>query len=104
MCYPQNLPAPVDSGSNTTLIHNRCIPPGATATVIACKTGQTLAGKLVRLLQEIILPEFSCSSRVDYLDAYIFEGICNYDIIFGRAFPCLINMTQDFAKGSMTAF
>jgi hypothetical protein len=35
-----------DSGSYTTFIHKRCLPLGATATVIPAKTGQTLAGQL----------------------------------------------------------
>jgi hypothetical protein len=84
------------------------LPPGATATVISGKTGQALAGQLatMRLVQlnELILPEFSCSSRVDHLTAYISNRKCKYDIIFGYDFLQLIDMTQDFANGTMTAF
>jgi hypothetical protein len=97
-----------DSGSDTTFIHERCLPPGATATVILGETGQTLAGQLTTTqlvhLCKLILPECSCSSRVDHLTAYGFNGKCDYDIIFGRDFLRLINMTQDFANGTMSAF
>jgi hypothetical protein len=98
-----------DSGSDTTFIHQQSLPPCANATIIAGKTGgQTLAGKLTTNrqvhLQEIILPEFSQSSRVDGIKAYVFNSTCNYDIIFKRNFLRLIDMTQDFSHSTMTAF
>ncbi len=35
---------------------------------------------------------------------HVFNGTCDYDIIFGRYFLRLIDMAQDFAQGIMTAF
>ena len=56
------------------------------------------------MLHDIILPEFSPSTRVTNIQAYVFTTNCDYDIIFGRDFLRLINMSQDFSSGSMTAF
>jgi hypothetical protein len=54
-------------------------------------------------LYELILPEFSQSSRIDHVLGYIFTGTCAYDIVFGRDFLHLIGMNQDFSTGTMTA-
>jgi hypothetical protein len=97
-----------DSGLDSTFIHKQCLPCGSIATTVNTKTGQTLAGQLTTPRQfelyEIILPKFSRSSRVDHQTAYVFTGICDYDITFGQDFLRIVDMTQDFAKGTMTAF
>ncbi len=58
-----------DSGLDNTFGHQEMLPPGATARVIKHRQGQTLAGLLQTShevnLQEIVLPEFSCSCQVD---------------------------------------
>jgi hypothetical protein len=89
-------------------MHEHALPPGATPQVILKPSGQTLAGLLKTSrevwLQELILPEFSCSCCIDEQHAFIFSGSCNYDIIFGRDFLCKVGMKCDFILGTMTAF
>jgi hypothetical protein len=91
-----------DGGSDTTFIHEGCLPPGATSRLIPGQSGQTLAGLLHANrfveLQELIIPEFSCSSCVDNQLAFVFQGQCDYDIIFGQDFlwelVCLMIMIK----------
>lgn len=79
-----------DSGSDNTFVHEHSLPPGATPRVIKKLSGQTLAGLLSTSreveLQQLLLPKFSRSARVDEQHAYAFAGKCDYDIIFGRDF------------------
>jgi hypothetical protein len=89
-------------------MHEHAFPPGATPRVIPKRSGQTLAGLLKTSrevwLQELILPEFSCSCRIDEQRAFVFSGSCDYDIIFGRDFLRKVGMITDFKLGTMTAF
>jgi hypothetical protein len=66
-------------------------------------------------LHEPILPEFShscCmnqqefshSCQVNQQHAFIVDGSCDYDIVFGQDFLQKIGMKQDFNLGTMTAF
>jgi hypothetical protein len=84
------LRALFDGGSNTTFLHEGCLPPGATPKLTRGCSGQTLASlrhtnRLVEL-KELVLPEFSRSSCVGFQSAFVFKGQCNYDIIFGQDF------------------
>jgi hypothetical protein len=109
-CIPTSIPFQVsfDSGSDNTFIHQKALPPGATLRIINQRQGQTLAGLLHTSqevnLQEILLPKFSCSCRVDNQHTFVFAGQCNYDIIFGRNLLRKIGLKHDFDIGLMTAF
>jgi hypothetical protein len=55
-------------------------------------------------LRELVPPEFSHSCRVNQQHAFVFDGLCNYEIVFGQDFLEKIGMKQDFNLGTMTAF
>jgi hypothetical protein len=97
-----------DTGSDSTFMHEHALPPGATPRVIPKRSGQTLAGLLKTSrevwLQELILPEYSRSCRIDEQHAFVFSGSCDYDIIFGHDFLRKVGMVADFKLGTMTAF
>jgi hypothetical protein len=54
-----------------------------TPRVIQKRSGQTLAGLLLTsrevTLQELVLPEFSRSCRVDEQHVFVFSGPCDYE-------------------------
>mgnify|MGYP000114034173 CR=1 FL=1 len=93
---------------DNTFIHETTLPLGTIPRSIPQRKGQTLAGLLYTSeeveIQKIILPEFSRSCEVENQHAFVFNGRCDYDIIFGRNFLQKIGMKHDFDIGSMTAF
>ena len=63
-------------------------------------TGVTISGtyspKFAVDLQEMILPEFSRTRKIDYIRANVFEqASCPYDIILGRDFLIQAVLTTD---------
>jgi hypothetical protein len=91
-----------DSGGTKTFINKRCLPRGATATLLKNPLqGFTAAGRLMAnravLLRDIILPEFSRSNKIDKQWAYVFDSDSHYDIIYGRDFLLKIGLDTCFS-------
>jgi hypothetical protein len=93
-----------DSGGSHTLINSRCLPPGATPRLLTSNVKfSTAAGELnaqrVVMLRDICLTEFSRSTSVDQVEAFVFDGKdVPYDIILGRPFLRQYGITLDFQK------
>ena len=52
-------------------------------------------------MKGIMLPEFDKNKRIDEQGAFVFEGPCRYDIIFGRDFLRKVGLQMDFANAQM---
>ena len=81
----------LDSGSDKTMIHRRCLPKGATPFKLATpQIGNTLAGNLESTqgvwLQDLVLPEFGSTRRIQTQKALVFDGNLSYDAILGLDF------------------
>ena len=97
----------LDSGGPATLIHERCLLPGATPSLLpGGKTNfQTTAGLFSAtgqvFLDQIILPEFDKTKRISGNSAYVFNSPCKYDMIVGRDILNKIGLTLCFAEKTM---
>ncbi len=94
-----------DSGGTKTFINSKCLPRGATPSLLKNPLhGITAAGRLtanrVVLLKDIVLPEFSRSKKIDEQWAYVFDSDSHYDIVFGRDF--LLNIGLDTCFSTKT--
>ena len=101
---PKLLRCLLDSGSHSTLMHERCLPKGAVPTLLKDKQKiATLAGTFDStrecILDGIVLPELDKNRRVETHSAYVFNGNCAYDIIAGRDFLRKAGLKLDFANG-----
>jgi hypothetical protein len=91
-----------DSGGTRTFVNAKCLPKGATPTVIRQPLhGITAAGRFTcnRMveLKDIVLPEFSRSKRIDGQWAFVFDAPWQYDIVFGRDFLLKIGLDTGFS-------
>ena len=91
-----------DSGGTKTFLNSRCLPKGATPTVMQQPLhGITAAGKFTANcmvgLKDIVLPEFSQTKRIDEQWALVFDSNSQYDIIFGRDFLLHIGLDTCFS-------
>jgi hypothetical protein len=74
-----------------TLCNSRCLPKGATPYLLETPVeGLTIAGRFkanraVRF-QDVVLPEFSRSKKIDSFIAYVIDSDSQYDLILGRDF------------------
>ena len=81
-----------DSGSTGTLIHSRCLPPGAVPALSVQKRVTTTASgsfhtSLSVFLKDIRrLPEFTTHSVIDGVEARVFDADSRFDLILGRDF------------------
>ena len=80
-----------DSGSTGTLIHSRCLPPGAVPALSANKRVTTTASGSFDtsrsvFLKDIRLPEFTTHSVIDGVEARVFDADSRFDLILGRDF------------------
>jgi hypothetical protein len=78
-----------DSGSDSTLVHANCLPPGANPAllkepVFAHTTAGTMKSKRTVWMANMILPEFDKHRQIDHCNAIVFDAPCNYDVIMGR--------------------
>jgi hypothetical protein len=94
-----------DSGGTVTFLNSRCLPKGATPSLLKNPLhGITAAGRLTAnrmvSLKDIVLPEFSRSKKIDQQRAYVFDSDSHYDIVFGRDF--LINIGLDTCFSTKT--
>jgi hypothetical protein len=75
MSRPKPFEALFNGGSDTTFIHKGCLPPGAMPRLIKGRSGQSLASLLhtnqMVELEELILPEISHSSHVDFQPPFV---------------------------------
>mmetsp|Transcript_1730 Transcript_1730/g.3805 ORF Transcript_1730/g.3805 Transcript_1730/m.3805 type:complete len:311 (+) Transcript_1730:1006-1938(+) len=93
-----------DSGGENTMIHERCIPKGATVTVLQnvkpCTTvsGTFNANKIVEV-RDGILPEFDRHRRILGKELTVFDSpTCPHDVILGRDFLDELGINIDFAN------
>ena len=84
------LRAMFDTGGSHTMIHAKVLPPGAVPLTQEKRSFKTIAGNFLsgRLvyLDNIVLPEFDKTRRIDGINAFVFDEPCAYDIILGRDF------------------
>ncbi len=52
-------------------------------------------------MKEITLPEFDRNTKIDDQGAYVFNGDCQYDVIFDRDFLSKINIDIPFTNKTM---
>ena len=80
-----------DSGSTTTWINKRALPPGISGYTDKKVTGSTLAGTFTSsekvCIEDFILPEFNGKQVLPKFGANVFHADCRYDIIIGRDEP-----------------
>jgi hypothetical protein len=94
-----------DSGGTKTFLNSRCLPKGATPTIMTTPlhgitaAGRFTANRMVKL-KDIILPEFSRTKRIDEQCALVFDSDSQYDIVFGRDF--LLNIGLDTCFSTRT--
>jgi hypothetical protein len=96
----------MDSGSDSTFIHSRVLPKGATPVLLPqASRGTTLAGEFTTKryvqLKDIMLPEFGKAKRIDSISAYVIDVRCQYDIIVGTDFLTKAGLVIDFATRTM---
>lgn len=95
----------LDTGASRTMINSKMLPKGATPTLIENSNFTTVAGsfqsKRQVYLNQIILPEFDKTRKIDGISAYVFDEPCAYDVIIGRDFLNKIPMIFDFSTGLM---
>ena len=96
-----------DSGGSHTMTHSRCLPPGATPSLLQHGTTnfQTVAGLLASnrqvFLSDIKFPEFDKTKRISGATAHVFDSECKYDMIIGRDFLHKIGLNICFEKKEM---
>eukprot|EP01082_Thalassiosira_pseudonana_P010583 g9231.t1 g9231 contig36:162528-164371(+) len=104
---PRLLKVLLDSGGGATLFHRSCLPRGATPRMLPEKKEmKTILGTFIPnnevLLEDIQLPEFDKSRKVDFVNAFIFDEPCRYDVILGRDFLSKAGITICFKSNVMT--
>lgn len=90
-----------DSGSNNTFINSKCLPKGATPSILKTPLqGITAVGCLTANcmvhLCNIVLPEFSRCKKIDDQWAFVFDSY--YDIVFWRGFLLQIGLDTCFSS------
>ena len=101
---PSNNPYTVlfDSGSTSTWIARRCLPPDFTPRDAPPITGTTLAGPFtsnaIVHLFGVRLHEFQRNVSLTELKAHVFDNDCRYDIIMGRDALQVFRIQLDFEK------
>ena len=100
----------LDSGGSHTVIQQRALPKGCVPTTSKVNlTTQTTSG-IVNLnqyvtLRKITLPEFDRSTSIDHIKAFIInQPHCPHDIIAGRDFLSLAQVSINFNNYTTTAF
>jgi hypothetical protein len=97
------LLALMDSGSNAVFINRSKLPAGCTPSLLPRRmTSTTAAGTFTVTarvnLEDVVLPEFSRSLRIDKLTALVFDAPdCKYDVIVGRNFMLPNNFDIKFS-------
>ena len=92
-----------DSGGTMTFLNSKCLPRGATPSLLKnplqgiIAAGRLTANRIVHL-RDIVLPEFSRSRKIDDQWAYVFDSDSHYDIIFGRDFMLKIGLDTKFSN------
>ena len=96
-----------DTGGSNTMIHERCLPLGATPSLLpnGNMKFQTVAGILSSTrevyLEDVVFPEFDKTKRINGTRAYVFNSNCNYDMIIGRDILNKIGLTLCFETKEM---
>lgn len=90
----------LDSGSTTTWISKKCLPPGIQGQTVNKVTGSTLAGDFSSseeiLLEDFVLPDFHSKKFLPKLPARVFHAECRYDMIIGRDVLRVFGLQLDF--------
>ena len=97
----------MDSGSTTTWINKKCLPPGIHGDTVEKITGSTIAGTFESservCLQDICLPECSSNKKMPKLSARVIHADCRYDIIVGRDMLRAFGVVLDFEDMAMSS-
>ena len=54
------------------------------------------------MLYDLILPEFNRSAHILQQKCQVFNGLCTFDVIFGRDFLRQVGLTIDFVNNTMS--
>ena len=95
----------LDSGATGCWISSTRLPPNIQGKTVAEVTSQTLAGTFTSnqeiQLEQVMLPEFFKTRRIDLVQAKIFTTPCRYDMILGRDLLNDLGIILDFKNKSM---
>ena len=95
----------LDSGATGCWISRTRLPQHIQGQTVAEVTSQTLAGTFTSnqeiQLEQVMLPEFLKTRKVDHVQAKIFTTPCQYDMILGRDLLNDLGIILDFKNKSM---
>ena len=95
----------LDSGATGCWISRTRLPQNIQGKTVAEVTSQTLAGTFTSnqeiQLEQVMLPEFFKTRKIDYVQAKIFTTPCRYDMILGRDLLNDLGIILDFKNKSM---
>ena len=95
----------LDSGTTGCWVSRTRLPPNIQGKKVAEITSQTLAGTFTSnqeiQLEQVMLPEFFKTRKVDYVQAKIFTTPCRYDMILGHDLLNDLGIILDFKNKSM---
>ena len=95
----------LDSGATGCWVSRTRLPPNIQGKKVAEITSLTLAGTFTSnkeiQLEQVMLPEFSKTRKVDYVQAKIFTTPCQYDMILGRDLLNDLVIILDYKNNSM---
>ena len=90
----------LDSGATGCWISRAKLPQNIQGKTVAEITSQTLAGTFTSnqeiQLEQVMLPEFFKTRKIDYVQAKIFTTPCRYDMILGRDLLNDLGIILDF--------
>ena len=95
----------LDSGTTGCWISRTRLQQNIQGKTVAEVTSQTLAGTFTSnqeiQLEQVMLPEFFKTRKIDYVQAKIFTTPCRYDMILGRDLLNDLGIILDFKNKSM---
>ena len=95
----------LDSGATGCWVSRTRLPQNIQGKKVAEITSQTLAGTFTSnqeiQLEQVMLPEFFKTRKVDYVQAKIFTTPCRYNMILGRDLLNDLGIILDFKNKSM---
>ena len=95
----------LDSGATGCWVSRARLPQHIQGKKVAEITSQTLAGTFTSnqeiQLEQVMLPEFFKTRKIDYVQAKIFTTPCRYDMILGRDLLNDLGIILDFKNKSM---
>ena len=99
------LRALFDTGGTVTLVHAQALTNSVIPTQSNTQTFTTIAGQFESkqhvLFQNIVLPEFKQTAKIDSHSCQVFHGPCAYDIIIGHDLMRKIHFKINFDNNTI---